>query len=118
MNAPFLVPTHTPVFPFLTVLATSTTRNAGEDVDDVPRGQGNPSEVSLYLVLVHEHVHVAAQPPSLVQDAVSDSWEGFLEPIQEVRDARRVEQDFVLACRVRPERVRHPDEDRGIHDLV
>src|SRR3990170_1455066 len=117
-NAPFFVPTRTAVLPFFTVFAKSTTCDAGEDVDDVPRMEASRLEVPAHEVLVHEHVDVPPRLARLVDDAIPDAGERRIEAPEEGGDVERLEQDLVQTVRVLAERMRDPDEDPGAHELV
>src|SRR5207245_821389 len=63
-NPPFFVPTATTTLPFLMERATSTTGDAGEDVDDVSRIQFRFRQGRSDQFLVHEDVHVGPAPPA------------------------------------------------------
>jgi len=97
MKPPFRVPTSTTALPFLT-LTKATTRDAGEDVDLVPRSEGDASRRRSDELRVDEHVHELAELPGLVHDAIADSRERLVETREDRREIRRIEEDLVLAA--------------------
>src|SRR3990172_2912418 len=109
MKPPFRVPTSTTALPFLT-LTKATTRDAGEDVDLVPRREGDAPGRRSDELRIDKHVHELAELAGLVHDAIADSREGRVEARDEHREIRRIEEHLVLAAGIGEQGGRDPHE--------
>src|SRR3989454_10217687 len=99
-NPPFFVPTATTTLPFLIERATSTTRNAGEDMDDISGIQFRLRQRRADQFLVHEDVHIGPTSARFVNDPVPDARKIRIERVEHRGDVRRLEDDLVLPVRV------------------
>ena len=66
---------------------------------DVPRLQCHTGKRRHHEVLVQEQVHVRTPAARLVDHPIPDSRERGLERLQEAREVRCFEDDFVLSAR-------------------
>ena len=79
-----------------------------------PHAVGSPSDE----FVVHEDVHVLAEPARFVEDAVPSSREGCVEAGDEGREVRRLEEHLVLSSREGEERGRDPHEDARVGQFL